>query len=145
MLGNDFQYFLIFPYAKVRIDTKTIFSNVLSFLTLIKKIQEEIKMKYKKNNKIMIQKSPKMLHPVLTAINPSVFVCSCVKTGIFVHSGVNQMIGEFSTDTLLFLRRNHCGLLSDLFGSGLVHGFGQALLEFDVLLGLLVLTHKGKL
>ena len=88
-----------------------------------------------------------MLHPILATIDPPVLVGSGVQTGILVHARIDQMISEFSTDPLLFLWRNHCGLLSDLFGSGFVHGFGQALFEFDVLLGLGRLTHlfMGKL
>ena len=53
------------------------------------------------------------------------------------------MIGEFSTDALFLLGWDHCDFLSDLFGGGFVHGFGEFLFEFDVLLGLLGwgLTH----
>ena len=87
-----------------------------------------------------------MLHPVLAAIDPPVLFGDRVKTGILVHAGVDQMICELSIDALLFLWRNHCGLLADLFGGGLVHGFGQALVEFNVLLRVGGLTHLwGKL
>lgn len=76
-----------------------------------------------------------MFHPVFAATDPPVFISGGVETGVFVHSGVDEMIGEFSIDAFLIFRGDHGAFVSDLFGCGFVHGFGQTLLELDVLLG----------
>lgn len=75
-----------------------------------------------------------MFHPIFAATDPSVFIGGGVETGVFEHSGVDEMIGEFSIDAFFIFRGNHGAFLSDLFGCGFIHSFGQTLLELDVLL-----------
>jgi hypothetical protein len=88
-----------------------------------------------------------MLHPVFASIDPSVFISSCIETGVFIHTRVNKMISEFSINAFSLLNWNHSCFLSDLFSSSFVHGLSKFFLELNIFLCFLlinVLTHKDE-
>lgn len=79
-----------------------------------------------------------MFHPVFATTHPSVLICCSVETGILVHARIDQVISEFSVYTLTLFLRYHCGFLTDLLCSCLVHGLGKTFSKLLLFLSLLL-------
>lgn len=84
-----------------------------------------------------------MLHPVFATIDPSVLVCCSIKTGVLVHARIDEVISEFSVYPLTFFCRDHCGFLTDLLCSSLVHSLGKTFSKLLLFLSLLLWWYYG--